>query len=101
MGIPIPGPTRILVDIATVVQSSIEFTPPLNKEHVSIAYHRCRENVTVGAVSFAHIDLLTKALNGATIKRLLEEFGDVPGCPNDLLLETNHRLRFLRHHTYY
>ena len=82
IGVPITGPTRVLADTVTVVQSSTKFTPPTNKEHLSVAYHRCRESVTVGAVSFAHVgseddpaDLLTIAMNDATTKRFLEKFG--------------------------
>ena len=84
MGVPVTKPTRILVDNLAVVQSSTKFASPLKKKHVSIAYHRCRENVASGTVSFAHVrsednlaDLLTKALDATTIKTLLSKFGEV------------------------
>ena len=68
-GIPIEGPTDILCDNASVVNSGQKPESQLSKKHLSICYHKLREAVTKGACRIGKVsdseniaDLFTKIL---------------------------------------
>ena len=69
MGVPIQGPTNLLVDNESVVKASMNQELTLSKKHVSIACHLIRESFAAGIVNLHFInlkdnlaDLLTKVL---------------------------------------
>ena len=79
MGIRVNQPARLLGDNEGVLQSASRYDAGLKKKHVGIAYHRCREAMACGICTFHKIpsgsnisDLLTKPLDAAVLKRLME-----------------------------
>jgi len=72
MGVPLDGPTNVLVDNETVMKNSTIPSSTLQKKHNAICYHYVREAVASGIMRVAHIpsdqnlaDMFTKML-GAT-----------------------------------
>lgn len=68
-GIPIDGPTNGFCDNESVVRNTTIPESTLAKKHNSIAYHKCRESVALGAIRVKHergkfncSDILTKFL---------------------------------------
>ena len=81
LGVPGSGPTKLLGDNMGVVQSATLFTSCLKKKHNAISYHRVREAVAAGTISYAHIntkanlaDILTKPLDSKTLGDLRDTF---------------------------
>ena len=77
MGVPIDNATLIVGDNRSVQTSGSKPSSSLSKKHLSIAYHKVRENVAAGIIIFAWIgtkfniaDLLTKPLNGMSFRSL-------------------------------
>lgn len=68
-GIPLDGPTNGFCDNESVVRNTTVPESTLQKKHNSIAYHKCRESVALGAIRIKHergkfncSDILTKFL---------------------------------------
>ena len=68
-GVPIKGPTNGFCDNESVVRNTTVPESTLQKKHNSIAYHKCRESVALGAIRIKHeqgkfncSDILTKFL---------------------------------------
>jgi hypothetical protein len=79
MGLPVDGPANTFCDNLSVVRNSSDPSSTLTKRHNSIAYHKVRESVAAGIQRISHIagtanlaDLLTKALNGPTLAKLIK-----------------------------
>ena len=53
-GIPIDGPTNGFCDNESVVRNTTVPESTLQKKHNSIAYHKCRESVALGAIRIKH-----------------------------------------------
>jgi len=77
-GIPILGPTDVLCDNRSVVNSAQRPESVLSKKHLSIYYHRVREAVAAGTIRVGKIeseknlsDLFTKPLPAETRYDLL------------------------------
>ena len=77
-GIPIEGPTDIMCDNNSVVNSAQRPESVLSKKHLAICYHRVRESVARGACRFGKIetelnlaDLFSKVLPEPSRHRLL------------------------------
>jgi hypothetical protein len=78
MGIPLDGSTSVFCDNEGVVKNTTVPESPLNKKHVAICYHRCREALAAGFVQLAKedtktnlADAFTKPLPGPRRKELL------------------------------
>jgi hypothetical protein len=75
MGVPISGATNMFGDNASVIRNVTHPESTLSKRHNSIAYHKCRESCSSGAVRIAFesgkancSDGLTKALVGTPFR---------------------------------
>jgi hypothetical protein len=80
LGVPIEGPSMLLGDNASVIASSTTPSSPLWKKHNAIAYHRVREAIAAGIITFAKIDskqnlsdCLTKPLGPDDFHRLVKQ----------------------------
>ena len=80
-GVPIDGPTSIFCDNEAVYQNTVVPESTLNKNHHSIAYHRCREAVASNTVQVAKegtlnnlADIFTKVLTATRRRFLLDKF---------------------------
>ena len=78
MGVEPDGPGLMLGDNNSVVLNCTMPNSVLKKKHAACNYHRIREAIAGGAVSFAHIpsemnyaDILTKPLSGTPFSRLV------------------------------
>ena len=76
MGVPIEGPTNMFGDNEGVVKNVTNPVTTLSKHHNAIAYHKCHEEVAVGAARVTHepgkencSDGLTKILVGAAFHK--------------------------------
>ena len=81
MGVPVTTSTILVGDNRSVQTSGSQPSSPLSKKHLSIAYHKIRETVAAGIMTFAWIgtnlnlaDLLTKPLNGQRHRSLTSYF---------------------------
>ena len=79
MGIPILGETNCFCDNQSVVTNSVLPQSTLAKKHNSVAYHKVRESVAMGAVRIAHekgkfnlSDCLTKFLPAPSFRRCIQ-----------------------------
>jgi hypothetical protein len=79
LGIPIEGPTRMYGDNMAVVLNTSVPSSQLKKKHNAIAYHRVRESIAAGFVTFQHIstkvnlaDCLTKPLTADQFQRSVQ-----------------------------
>lgn len=77
LGVPIENATLLIGDNRSVQTSGSIPSSTISKKHLSIAYHKVRENVAAGVIIFAWIgtqyniaDLLTKPLNGVLFRSL-------------------------------
>jgi len=77
VGVPMVGPSTLLVDNEGVVANASMFASTLKKKHYAISFHRVRESVAAGHVALAHIgtkfnlaDILTKPLDKQTFVAL-------------------------------
>ena len=92
LGVDVDGPALLLGDNKSVVLNTTVPSSMLNKKHLACNYHRVREAVAGGVLTFCHCptdqnlaDLLTKPLGGKThhsltnrlIGRKTVEFHDV------------------------
>ena len=84
MGVRVVKGARVLGDNEGVLQSAAYYGSGLNKKHVGISYHRCREAVACGIVTLHKIpskenvsDMMTKPLGGETLRELLRLSGSV------------------------
>ena len=80
LGVKVTKPAVILCDNMSVVHQMQLPSSALKKKHLSLAWHRCREAVSLSIVKFAHIgskwnmaDLGTKAKGPEDFYRLLAE----------------------------
>ena len=78
MGIEVTGETKILGDNQGVLKSAGNYDAGLNKKHIGIAYHRCREAIACGICSLYYVaskenvsDMMTKALGGLELGKLV------------------------------
>ena len=69
LGVKVSGPSLLLGDNKSVILNTTVPSSMLNKKHLACNYHRVREAVAAGVVSFVHVDsgsnladLLTKPL---------------------------------------
>ena len=81
LGIPQDKPSLLLGDNLGVVQNATLFTSALKKKHNAISFHRVREAVAAGIISYAHIDtalnladIFTKPLDSVTFSKLRDTF---------------------------
>jgi hypothetical protein len=81
MGVPIEEKTYMFGDNASVIQSSTIPHSVLKKRHNVLAYHRVREAIAAGVMSFFHIpgtenpsDVLTKNLSHSVAWKLVKPF---------------------------
>jgi hypothetical protein len=81
MGVPIEEKTYMFGDNASVIQSSTIPHSVLKKRHNVLAYHRVREAIAAGVMSFFHIpgtenpsDVLTKNLTHSVVWKLIKPF---------------------------
>ena len=79
MGVGLDGPAMMLGDNNSVVLSCTMPNSVLKKKHAACSYHRVREAIAGGLISFAHIpsianyaDILTKPVSGEPFKRLVQ-----------------------------
>ena len=79
MGVEPDGPGLLLGDNNSVVLNCTMPNSVLKKKHAACNYHRVREAIASGAVSFAHIpsemnyaDILTKPLTGSPYMNLVK-----------------------------
>lgn len=79
MGVPILGETNCFCDNQSVVTNSIVPQSTLAKKHNSVAYHKVRESVAMGAVRIAHekgkfnlSDCLTKFLPAPNFRKCIQ-----------------------------
>jgi hypothetical protein len=79
LGVPIDGPAAMLGDNMSVILSTTVPSSALKKKHNSVAYHRIREAVAGGLITFAHVeskdnyaDILTKPLPNDAFLRLVK-----------------------------
>ena len=75
------GPANVFCDNASVVTNTTIPQLKLNKKHLSIALHRCREPAARGVIRVAWeatttmiADLLTKILPAVTRNKLMDMF---------------------------
>ena len=80
-GVPLSGPTNMFMDNEAVYKNTSVPESTLNKKHLSIAYHRCREAVAAHVIRVAKegtktnlADLFTKILSGPRREELLNMF---------------------------
>jgi hypothetical protein len=78
MGVPIVDPTNTFVDNTSVVTNVTTPESTLQKRHNAIAYHKCREEIAVGAARVAYekgadncSDGLTKILTGMDFRQFV------------------------------
>ena len=78
MGVPLDGPTSVFCDNNAVVINSTHTESMLKKKHAAINYHRTREAIAAGTIRVAKegtatnlADILTKLLNGPTLKAII------------------------------
>ena len=78
MGIKVKEETRILGDNQGVLKSAGNYDAGLNKKHIGISYHRCREAIACGICSLYYVaskenvsDMLTKPLGGLELGALV------------------------------
>jgi hypothetical protein len=81
LGIPQDKPSLLLGDNLGVVQNATLFTSALKKKHNAISFHRVREAVAAGIISYAHIDtalnladIFTKPLDSVSFSKLRDSF---------------------------
>ena len=81
LGIPQDKPSLLLGDNLGVVQNATLFTSALKKKHNAISFHRVREAVAAGIISYAHIDtalnladIFTKPLDSVSFIKLRDTF---------------------------
>jgi hypothetical protein len=75
MGVPLEGPTNVLVNNDSVVKNSTIPSSTLQKKHNSICYHFVREAVASHIICIAFIpsgenlaDMLTKTVGASKLK---------------------------------
>jgi hypothetical protein len=79
LGIPLEGPTKLYGDNMAVILNTTVPSSQLNKKPNAVAYHRVREAIAAGIVTFRHIstklnlaDCLTKPLSTEQFQRSVE-----------------------------
>jgi hypothetical protein len=79
MGVPIDSPTLMLGDNRSVILNSTVPSSIFKKKHLSCGYHRIRECIAAGIVSFDYLDTteniadcLTKSLDSMTFHSLVD-----------------------------
>ena len=79
MGVALDGPSWLLGDNKSVIDSSTVPSSMLNKQHNALAYHKVRATVAVGFLRFCWIngkqnaaDVLTKYLPYSVFRPLIE-----------------------------
>ena len=79
LGVPLDGPALMLGDNNSVVLNCTMPSSTLKKKHNAIAYHRVREAIAAGILTFSHInsednyaDILTKALPSSAFHTLVK-----------------------------
>ena len=79
IGIPIEGPSALLIDNESVVKNTTLPSSTLKKKHNAIAYHKVREAVASGIIRVAHVkskdniaDILTKPLSPQDVYNILK-----------------------------
>jgi hypothetical protein len=55
LGVPIEGPAKMLGDNKSVIMSTTVPSSALKKKHNAVAYHRVREAIAAGIITFAHV----------------------------------------------
>jgi hypothetical protein len=80
LGIPLDGPTTVLVDNETVVKNATIPSSTLQQKHNAICYHYVREAVAAMIIRIAHIpseqnlaDMFTKMLGAVKLKALVQK----------------------------
>ena len=80
-GVPLEGPTNVFCDNEAVYRNVSTPTSILNKKHLAVAYHKCRESVAAGTVRVAKedtstniADVFTKLMPSPKRERLLDMF---------------------------
>jgi hypothetical protein len=81
LGVPIRGASLLLGDNMSVVLNTTIPSSPLKKKHLACAYHRIREAVAAGIITYAHVssqenmaDLFTKPLDNKQFHHLTEKY---------------------------
>ena len=79
MGVPIDGPALMLGDNRSVILNSTVPSSVLKKKHLSCGYHRIRECIAAGILSFVFVDTtrnvsdcLTKNLDSTAFHRCVD-----------------------------
>jgi hypothetical protein len=79
MGVPIEGACKVFCDNDSVVKNTTRPESPLKKKATAICYHKARESIAAGWIKIAKepgetnvADLLTKLVNGSTLKDLVQ-----------------------------
>ena len=79
IGVPIDGPAKLLGDNMSVVINTTVPSSVLKKKHCAIGYHRVRESIAAGVMTFAHIpstdniaDIMTKPLPNQQFHKLVK-----------------------------
>ena len=81
LGVPIKGPTMMYGDNNSVVLNTTVPSSVLKKKHNAIAYHRVREAIAAGIITFTHVrseenyaDVLSKPLSHEKFHNLVRPF---------------------------
>ena len=91
LGVPIRDVSYMFGDNKSVVDSSIIPHAKLHKRHNALSFHRVREAIASGAISFFHIDgdlnpadILSKHWGNAQVKKLLKVllYNHIPDNPS-------------------
>ena len=79
IGVPIDGPAALLGDNMSVVINTTVPSSVLKKKHCAIGYHRVRESIAAGVMTFVHIpsteniaDVMTKPLGNQQFHSLIK-----------------------------
>ena len=96
LGVPVQGPSYLYGDNKTVVQSSAVPHSKLHKRHSMLAYHRVREAIAAGVITFIHIagklnpaDLLSKCWGYQQVWPMLQPLLFWSGDTSDLIDGSN------------
>jgi len=94
-GIPIEGPTDVLCDNGSVVNSGQRPESQLSKKHLSICYHRLRECVTKEAL---RVGKVADAENPADLFTKILPIPKRDYCINQLVWTKTHSIRLIDQH---
>ena len=96
LGVPVTEKTYMFGDNKSVVDSSSIPQSKLHKQHTALSYHRVREAIAAGIVSFTHLpgsmnpaDILSKHWAYSSIWPMLQALLFFPGDTLSLIGDDN------------